>query len=60
VGVVRRPLDPEGYVLVHGELWRARSTDGPIPAGEPVEVTGLGAELVLDVRPARQPAPVDA
>jgi membrane-bound serine protease (ClpP class) len=57
---VRTPLDPEGYVLLHGELWRARSEDGLIAAGEPVEVTGLGDGLVLDVRPATQPVPVDA
>jgi membrane-bound serine protease (ClpP class) len=59
-GVVRSSLDPEGYVLVHGELWRARSTDGPIPAGERVEVAGIGDELVLEVRPSAQPAPVEA
>ena len=29
-GVVRQPLDPEGYVLVHGELWRARADDDSI------------------------------
>jgi membrane-bound serine protease (ClpP class) len=56
VGRVRTALDPEGYVLVHGELWRARSTDGPIPAGEPVVVTALADGLVLDVRRAPQPA----
>jgi membrane-bound serine protease (ClpP class) len=60
VGRVRTPLDPEGYVLVHGELWRARAANGPIPAGEPVEVAGLGDGLVLDVRPASQPVAVDA
>jgi membrane-bound serine protease (ClpP class) len=56
VGRVRTVLDPEGYVLVHGELWRARSTDGPIAAGEPVVVTGLEDGLVLEVRPSPQPA----
>src|SRR5215207_2193662 len=60
VGRVRTPLDPEGYVLVHGELWRARSTDGRIAAGEPVVVTGLEDGLVLDVRPASQPVLADA
>ena len=59
-GIVRSALDPEGYVLVHGELWRARSDDGPIPAGERVEVAGIGDELVLDVRPSARPAPVEA
>ena len=56
IGRVRTALDPEGYVLVHGELWRARSADGPIAAGEPIVVTGLEDGLVLDVRPASQPA----
>jgi membrane-bound serine protease (ClpP class) len=60
VGVVRTPLDPEGYVLVHGELWRARSEDGPIPTGAPVEVTQIDDGLVLEVRPAAQPAPAGA
>jgi membrane-bound serine protease (ClpP class) len=33
-------LDPIGNVLVHGELWRAESISGIIPAGEKVRVTG--------------------
>jgi membrane-bound serine protease (ClpP class) len=60
VGIVRTALDPEGYVHVHGELWRARSEDGAIPAGTPVEVTHIHDGLVLDVRPLAQPAPVGA
>src|SRR4030095_1338127 len=28
VGVVRQTLDPEGLVFVHGELWRARASNG--------------------------------
>jgi len=60
VGRVRTALDPDGYVLVHGELWRARSENGPIAAGELVEVTGLEDGLVLGVRPATQPALADA
>ncbi len=39
-GEVRRDLTPEGMVLVSGELWRAVSESGPIPAGEKVVVTG--------------------
>jgi membrane protein implicated in regulation of membrane protease activity len=27
VGSVERTLDPEGFVLVEGELWRARARD---------------------------------
>jgi membrane-bound serine protease (ClpP class) len=59
-GIVRRPLDPEGYVSVHGELWRARAENGPIAAGEPVEVAGIGDGLVLEVRRTERPAPVEA
>jgi membrane-bound ClpP family serine protease len=57
---VRQPLDPEGYVLVHGELWRARTDAPPIVVGEPVEVTAIDDGLVLEVRRAEQPAPVEA
>ena len=28
LAVVKQPLEPEGYVQISGELWRARSTDG--------------------------------
>ena len=59
-GVVRQPLDPEGCVLVHGELWQARTDGPPLPVGAPVEVTGIDDGLVLDVRSAEQPAPVEA
>jgi membrane-bound serine protease (ClpP class) len=37
-GVVKTPLDPEGQILVEGELWRAVAQDGPVPAGERVRV----------------------
>jgi membrane-bound serine protease (ClpP class) len=60
IGRVRTSLDPDGYVLVHGELWRARSANGPIGAGELVEVTALEDGLVLGVRPVAQPALADA
>ena len=52
IGVVRRQLDPEGVVFVHGELWRARSTNGPIAMGEQVRVERVGDDLRLDVVPA--------
>jgi membrane-bound serine protease (ClpP class) len=48
VGVVKEPIDPEGFVFVHGELWRARSTEKIAP-GERVEVEGSEG-LVLKVR----------
>jgi len=38
VGVVKRALDPEGQVLIDGELWQAVAEDGPVAAGEMVRV----------------------
>ena len=52
VGIVRQVLDPEGLVFVHGELWRARTDDGPIPPGREVRVEGLDDALTLTVAPA--------
>jgi membrane-bound serine protease (ClpP class) len=59
VGVVRSPLDPAGYVFVHGELWRAHSPGGRIEPGETVRIDAVGDDLVLEVTPveARVPAP---
>jgi membrane-bound ClpP family serine protease len=56
VGIVRRPLDPLGHVMVDGELWRARRSwaeeDEPPPAaGEPVVVDRVEG-LTLSVRRA--------
>jgi membrane protein implicated in regulation of membrane protease activity len=56
VGVVRRSLDPQGQVLVGGELWRARRSwadeDEPPPGeGDPVVVDHV-AGLTLSVRRA--------
>jgi membrane-bound serine protease (ClpP class) len=58
VGVVRRPLDPLGHVVVDGELWRARRSwieeDEPPPAeGEPVVVDRVQG-LTLSVRRAER------
>jgi membrane-bound serine protease (ClpP class) len=55
IGFVRRPLDPEGLVFVHGELWRARSLDGPIAVGEQVRIEAVNDGLVLDVLPVERP-----
>jgi membrane-bound serine protease (ClpP class) len=55
LGVVRQTLDPEGYVFVNGELWRARSVDGPIDAGESVRVQRIDDKLVLEVSRADEP-----
>ena len=47
-GIVRR----DGYVLAHGELWRARTTDGSeLRPGERVVVEQIDDGLVLTVRP---------
>lgn len=37
-GVARSRLDPEGWVLAAGELWRAVAEEGPVEEGERVEV----------------------
>jgi membrane-bound serine protease (ClpP class) len=60
VGVVRQTLDPEGFVFVNGELWRARSTNGPIPVGECVRVERVDDGLVLEVTQAEQPVEAEA
>ncbi|HEU4477152.1 MAG TPA: NfeD family protein [Pyrinomonadaceae bacterium] len=47
-GVVHRDLDPEGAVLIEGELWSARSIDGTtIPAQQPIEVVSVKGHLLL-------------
>jgi membrane-bound serine protease (ClpP class) len=48
VGEVRSDLDPEGGVYVKGAVWRARSTDGPIPKGTRVRIKGIDG-LILRV-----------
>ena len=48
-GLVNEPLDPQGWILLDGDRWRARSSDGsPIPAGTKVEVvTSKGPLLTV-------------
>jgi membrane-bound serine protease (ClpP class) len=58
VGFVRDALAPAGTVFVRGELWKARSSDGPLERGAPVRVDSIDDELVLEVEPAEQPVPV--
>jgi membrane-bound serine protease (ClpP class) len=50
-GRARDPLGPQatGYVLVHGELWRATSR-APVSPGDPVRVLDVKG-LTLDVEP---------
>jgi membrane protein implicated in regulation of membrane protease activity len=38
-GVARAPLDPSGYVLVRGELWRAEADPSQVPIAEGSSVT---------------------
>jgi len=48
-----------GQVFVRGELWRARVADGvTLRPGTRVRVDAVDPELVLDVRPEDEPAPV--
>lgn len=56
LGVVRRPLDPQGHVLIDGALWRARRSwaeDDELPPveGDPVVVDDVQG-LTLSVRRA--------
>lgn len=49
---VERPLRPEGFVLVDGELWRARLSGGGRAGGAPSRVRVTGASgCVLEVEP---------
>jgi membrane-bound serine protease (ClpP class) len=53
VGTVRRTLEPDGIVYVHGELWQATAPGGtdaaqpPIDEEVPVTVTGLDGLRLL-------------
>ena len=51
-GVVEKPLIPEGYIRVRGELWRAELAEekGPVGKGEKVQVQRAEG-LTLIVRP---------
>ena len=56
IGVTKRPLDPEGYVLVKGELWRAVASpaEQPIPENTQVVIQAV-SELTLIVTAAEDP-----
>lgn len=47
--VARSDLNPDGYVFLHGERWRAVAEDGPISIGEPVRIISVKG-LTLTVR----------
>lgn len=53
-GVARTDLDPVGKVFVHGELWSATSTAGPIASGSAIEVASVEG-LSLSVVPVAAP-----
>lgn len=47
-GVIETNLEPEGAVIVHGELWRARSKDGAnMDSRTRIRVVGVQAHLLL-------------
>lgn len=54
LGIARSELAPNGTVLVHGELWKAKTADNVIPAGAAVRVLSMTG-LRLTVRAAMHP-----
>ena len=48
----RTPLKPDGKVFIKGELWDATALDGPIEAGESVEIVAVD-RLHLQVKRTR-------
>jgi membrane-bound serine protease (ClpP class) len=52
------PLDPEGHVLVEGEIWRAMASE-PVAKGTPLRVVGH-EHYLLRVEPAERVHLVDA
>lgn len=54
LGVARSELAPTGTVLVHGELWKAKTAGKVIPAGAAVRVLDMNG-LRLTVRAAMHP-----
>jgi membrane-bound serine protease (ClpP class) len=52
-GIARGPLEPEGQVSVHGELWRAVAEGQTIDDGAPVRIVGIDG-LTLKVVKARE------
>ncbi len=56
IGKVKLELNPEGKVFVHGELWDATSTTGPLPAGARVRVVSA-KNMMLEVEPVQRERP---
>ena len=53
VGKAVEPLDPEGHIRVHGELWQARAGE-TVPSGTRVRVVALDG-LTVEVEAAESP-----
>jgi membrane-bound serine protease (ClpP class) len=53
IAETRIDLEPEGKVFLEGEYWRAVAENGPIPAGEEVEIVAVEG---LRLRVKRKPA----
>lgn len=48
IGIVVKDLQPQGTVIIQGELWRASSSEGTgLTAGSKVEVIGTRDHLLL-------------
>jgi membrane-bound serine protease (ClpP class) len=56
IGVVRAAVAPSGLVNIHGEIWKAHTEGEPLAAGEYVQVSDVGEDLVLEVTRAEEPA----
>jgi membrane-bound ClpP family serine protease len=58
VGIVSADLDPEGWIQIGPERWRARVAreQAPLPAGASVRVTAVDG-LLLRVEPGKRSAP---
>jgi len=51
--IARSFLNPEGFVFIRGERWKAVAEDAPIAEGTPVEVTSVkGLTLTVRRRPS--------
>lgn len=64
VGIAKQALAPEGYVQVHGELWRARAepqAERILPGTRIRVVAADGLTLIVteDSEPPDRPAPSD-
>ncbi|MGH7386526.1 MAG: NfeD family protein [Candidatus Rokuibacteriota bacterium] len=55
LGVTRSALEPDGRVLIDGELWRAVSPGGRIEAGESVRVTAIDGLTLKVTKSAQRP-----